>query len=109
MTVKKTLYEANKIDESGFEIIENEEEDKTDLGILKDLELDELFEKDDVVRKKDVADLLNRKWKGRLMITLLAKIGLDKPNPEYFDFIKDLLQMPQSIGMIGKILYSIKV
>lgn len=41
------------------------------------------------------------KWKGPLMFVVLAKIGLEKPNPEYFPCIKKLLSFPESLGIIG--------
>lgn len=50
---------------------------------------------------KEIESLLKHKWDGSLAIFILAKTGLDKPNPEYIPFIKDLLSYPESIGMIG--------
>jgi Peptidase family C54. len=50
---------------------------------------------------KEMEELRKYKWKGPLMLFVLAKIGLEKPNPEYFPFIKKLLAFPESIGMIG--------
>lgn len=57
-----------------------------------------LFEEDE----NEVIRLLNMKWKESLMIVVLAKIGLEKPNPEYLPYIKELLSFPESIGMLGK-------
>lgn len=45
--------------------------------------------------------LLNQKWNNSVTITVLAKIGLDEPNPEYWPFLQDLLSYPEFIGMIG--------
>lgn len=59
----------------------------------------EWFAMDDA---KDLDKLFSLKWKKSLVIFLLAKIGIDKPNPEYHPFIKELLSYPESIGMIGK-------
>ena len=51
---------------------------------------------------KEIENLLKHKWDGSLAIFILAKTGLDKPNPAYTPFMKDLLSYPESIGMIGK-------
>jgi len=45
--------------------------------------------------------LLNQKWNNSVTITVLAKIGLEEPNPEYWPFLQDLLSYPEFIGMIG--------
>lgn len=50
----------------------------------------------------DIEHLLNKKWHSSLVLFVMTKIGLDKPNPEYMPFIKELLSYPESIGMIGK-------
>jgi cysteine protease ATG4 len=50
---------------------------------------------------KEMEKLLSKKWNSSLMIVFLAKIGLDKPNPVYLPFIKELLSYPESVGMIG--------
>ena len=36
-----------------------------------------------------------------VLIVVLTKIGLDQPNPDYFPFIKEYLDMPECVGMIG--------
>ena len=51
---------------------------------------------------KDLDKLLRHKWKKSLVLFVLAKIGLERPNPEYIPFIKELLSYPESVGMIGK-------
>ena len=50
----------------------------------------------------DLEKLLSMKWHSSLVLFIMTKIGLDKPNPEYIPFIKELLAYPESIGMIGK-------
>jgi len=50
---------------------------------------------------KEVENLLKYKWDGSLVIFILAKTGLEKPNPEYNPFIKELLSYPESVGMIA--------
>ena len=52
---------------------------------------------------KDFEKLLRMKWKKSLIVYVLAKIGLEKPNDEYIPFIKEILSYPESVGMIGKI------
>jgi len=70
---------------------------------LSRLNIDGLIESAEEDSLKELDELLNLKWKGPMIIVVLAKIGLDKPNPEYFPFIKELLEYPQSLGMIGKL------
>jgi len=62
-----------------------------------DPEIQGLFEED----AANVEQLLKRKWKESLVIVVLAKIGLEKPNPEYLPFIKELFSFPECIGMLG--------
>ncbi len=62
--------------------------------------IEELFDED----AEEVKKILNMKWKKSLLIVVLAKIGLEKPNPEYLPFIKELLSFPESIGMLGIII-----
>mmetsp|Transcript_16385 Transcript_16385/g.14079 ORF Transcript_16385/g.14079 Transcript_16385/m.14079 type:complete len:86 (-) Transcript_16385:487-744(-) len=50
---------------------------------------------------KDMDNMISKKWKSSMMIVVLAKLGLDHPNPEYLPFIKKLLTIEESIGMIG--------
>jgi len=50
---------------------------------------------------KEIENLLKHKWDGSLAIFILAKTGLDKPNPEYDPFVKELLSYHESIGMIA--------
>jgi len=49
----------------------------------------------------EIDKMLNKKWNNSVAITVLAKIGLDEPNPEYWPFMKDLLSYPEFMGMIG--------
>ena len=62
--------------------------------------IESLFEED----AEEVQKLLKIKWKQSLLIIVLAKIGLERPNPEYLPFIKELLSFPESIGMLGRLL-----
>ena len=54
---------------------------------------------------KDPEKLLRMKWKKSLVVYVLAKIGLEKPNDEYVPFIKEMLSYPESVGMIGIIFF----
>jgi cysteine protease ATG4 len=58
---------------------------------------------------REIEKLLKHKWRDSLIIFILAKIGLDKPNPQYIPFIKDLLSYPESVGMIGNIIKSTSI
>lgn len=51
----------------------------------------------------EIDKLLNQKWNNSVTITVLAKIGLDEPNPEYWPFFQNLLSFPEFIGMIGNL------
>lgn len=51
---------------------------------------------------EEMEELLDKEWSSSMMLVVLAKIGLDKPNPEYLPFIKKMLACEESIGMIGK-------
>jgi len=62
--------------------------------------IESLFEED----SPEVEKLLKIKWKQSLLIIVLAKIGLDRPNPEYLPFIKELLSFPECVGMLGRLL-----
>jgi len=66
-------------------------------NIIADPVILELFEED----AAKVEHLLNRKWKESIVIVVLAKIGLEKPNPEYLPYIKELFSFPECIGMLG--------
>lgn len=74
-----------------------EQEQQSINNLNVDPVIQELFE-DDAAK---VEHLLNRKWKESLVIVVLAKIGLEKPNPEYLPFIKELFSFPECIGMLG--------
>ena len=50
----------------------------------------------------DMERMLELRWKEKSLITVLAKIGLEKPNPEYIPFIKSLMEFDEFVGMIGK-------
>lgn len=52
--------------------------------------------------------LFKERWKGSLLIVVMAKMGLDVPNPDYLPFVKEMLSYPESVGMIGNI-YSLKL
>jgi len=51
---------------------------------------------------EDVEKMLDHKWKNPLTIVVLAKIGLNEPDQDYWPFIKEVLSYPESTGMIGK-------
>jgi len=102
--------------DSDFEVIEEDDHGnkmpsqkhkKRNSKILSDVKLRKSsseghpFESSLVEDHKDFEKLFKMKWKKSLVIYLLAKIGLDKPNPEYMPFMKELLSYPESIGMIG--------
>jgi len=46
--------------------------------------------------------LLKQKWKNPVTFVVLAKIGLNEPDPNFWPFIKEMLAYPESTGMIGK-------
>lgn len=113
----------DKAFEKDFEVIEmkksekeeQDEEDKQesceniddDLGSDADVEKEEKIENYSMDQlylenAREIEKLMSHKWKDSLIVFMLAKIGLDKPNPEYIPFIKDLLSYPESVGMIGE-------
>ncbi len=60
------------------------------------------FESTIIKDSKDFDKLLGLKWRKSLILYVLAKIGMEKPNCEYIPFIKEILSYPESVGMIGK-------
>ena len=45
-------------------------------------------------------------WSQSIFFVVLVKVGLDEINAEYIPCIKELLTYPESVGMIGKFLWS---
>lgn len=97
--------------EKQFEIVEDEDQSKILIrknSLKKEIKLRKSsseapsFESYGIEDPKDLEKLFNLKWTKSLVIYLLAKIGIEKPNPEYHPFIKELLSYPESVGMIGK-------
>lgn len=119
MTSVKLGDEENSYYESGaesdFEVIEEDDNHKfpskqskkrnsklcSEIKLRKSSSEGHPFETALIDDPKDFEKLFNMKWKKSLVIYLLAKIGLDKPNPEYMPFLQELLSYPESIGMIG--------
>lgn len=94
--------------EKGFEVVEEDEDDLDFASSLKisengDVDNSTLKQKsnDKTINNNDIENLMKLKWHSSLLIFVMAKTGLDKPNPEYIPFIKELLAYPESIGMIG--------
>jgi len=51
--------------------------------------------------KEEMVGLLKKKWEGALLISILAKIGLEKPTQEYLPFLKEVLSYPECVGVIA--------
>jgi len=85
----------NKFDKSG-KIVE-----KNKVETAKDLLTESMIDCAGDEGMKDMDNMISKKWKSSMMIVVLAKLGLDHPNPEYLPFIKKLLTIEESIGMIG--------
>lgn len=110
---ENSYYESGA--ESDFEVIEEDDNNKfsgqkpkkrasklsSEIKLRKSSSEGHPFETALIDDPKDFEKLFNMKWKKSLVIYLLAKIGLDKPNPEYMPFLQELLSYPESIGMIG--------
>lgn len=97
--------------EKAFEVIEEEEDLSFDFEdahikehINKSLTQSQNCEASITEEGFDIEKLLSMKWHSSLVLFVMTKIGLDKPNPEYLPFIKELLTYPESIGLIGKTL-----
>ena len=53
-------------------------------------------------RKHEIMNEISHKESHKnVLIVILTKIGLDQPNRDYFPFIKEYLDMPECVGMIG--------
>ena len=76
---------------------DEEKEEQTGEEKQEDDSLESLY-----MDAREIERLLSHKWRDSLVVFILAKIGLDKPNPHYVPFIKELLSYPESVGMIGK-------
>jgi len=114
VTREKQIEDDSKTSlEKEFEIVEEDEHNierknpGAPIRTIRDMESSDPFYNDSFIECaspesiQEMEKLLNRKWTSSLMIVTLAKIGLDKPNPAYLPFIKELLSYPESVGMIG--------
>ena len=46
-------------------------------------------------------ELARRRWKKSVVICLVGKLGLSACNPDYFPMIKQMMEFPQFVGLIG--------
>lgn len=99
--INQALRKATGIkDDFGLEKNEDKDGKKTEPKNSL-LESDNLVAPANAHERHEMAKLLSYEWKGALMISILAKLGLDKPNIEYLPFLKEVLAYPESAGVIA--------